>query len=277
MYVRIPDLVDHRALEQATGFTRVLYWFFPPKDRKNYTQFQVMEEARRVLAEYPDVRASVSSGNLIGGQVQYDIEMILTGPSTEKLSDYSDMILEQVHKIDGLVDVDTTLPQRKPELRLMIDRAKASELGVNIREVASTLQTMVGGEIVSDFKDESTGEQYDVWLRAQEPFRDSKTAIENLNIWSSKAGMVKIASIADLIETRPDVTADAAAAVELALGHDLQALVVESAATLPAREELANLTDGRFRICRIRAEDGSPGWPFPLRIALVGPDQAIEL
>jgi chromosome segregation protein len=50
-----------------------------------------------------------------------------------------------------------------------------------------------------------------------------------------------IAPLADLIETRPDVTPDAAAAVELALGHDLQALIVESAATLPARDELANL------------------------------------
>jgi HAE1 family hydrophobic/amphiphilic exporter-1 len=161
-----------------------------------------MEEARHILADYPDVKASVSSGNLIGGQVQYDIEMILSGPNTERLGIYSDLILAEMRQIEGLVDVDTTLPLRKPELRLNIDRAKASELGVFIREVASTLQTVVGGEIVSDFKDEETGEQYDVWLRAQAPFRDSRRAIENLNVWSAKAGMVKIASLATLDETR---------------------------------------------------------------------------
>jgi HAE1 family hydrophobic/amphiphilic exporter-1 len=179
MFVRIPDLKD-----------------------RPYTQFEVMEAARKVLAKYPDVRSSVSSGNIGTGQVQYDLEMILTGPNNDLLNEYSDMLLAEMRKIEGLVDVDTTLPHRKPELRLTIDRAKASELGVNIREIASTLQTVVGGQIVSDFKDEDTGEQYDVWLRAQAPFRDTKEAVENLMVWSQKAGMVKIASLATLSETR---------------------------------------------------------------------------
>ncbi len=50
-----------------------------------------------------------------------------------------------------------------------------------------------------------------------------------------------VAPLADLIETRPDVDADAAAAVELVLGADLQGLVVETAAGLPPKEELAQL------------------------------------
>jgi chromosome segregation protein len=50
-----------------------------------------------------------------------------------------------------------------------------------------------------------------------------------------------LAPLADLIETRPDVDTDAAAAVEAALGVDLQGLVVESAAALPSREELARI------------------------------------
>jgi len=179
MYVRIPDIADRK-----------------------YTQFEVMEAARQILTKYPDIRSSVSSGNLIGGQVQYDIEMILTGPNTQNLNDYSDMILAEMRKIPGLVDVDTTLPQRKPELRLAVDRPKASEMGVNIREVASTLQTAVGGQIVSDFKDDDSGDQYDVWLRAQSPFRDSREAVENLVVWSTKAGMVKISGLANLSETR---------------------------------------------------------------------------
>jgi HAE1 family hydrophobic/amphiphilic exporter-1 len=179
IYVRIPDLA-HRT----------------------YTQFEVMEAAREILGKYSDVRSSVSSGNLVGGQAQYDIEMILTGSNTDQLNDYADLLLAEMRKIQGLVDVDTTLPHRKPELRLNIDRAKASELGVNVREIASTLQTMVGGQIVSDFKDDETGEQYDVWLRAAAPFRDAREAIENLVVWSNKAGMVKIASLANLTETR---------------------------------------------------------------------------
>jgi HAE1 family hydrophobic/amphiphilic exporter-1 len=179
-----------------------MYVRIPPLDQRSYTQFQVMEAARKVLSRYPDIRSSVSSGNMVGGQAQYDIEMILTGGNTDLLNNYSDLLLAEMRKIEGLVDVDTTLPQRKPELRLTIDRAKASELGVNVREIASTLQIMVGGQIVSDFKDDQTGEQYDVWIRAQAPFRDTREAIENLMVFSTKAGMVKIASLANLAETR---------------------------------------------------------------------------
>jgi chromosome segregation protein len=50
-----------------------------------------------------------------------------------------------------------------------------------------------------------------------------------------------VAPLADLIETRADVDADAAAAVEAALGADLQALVIESMAALPPREDFAQV------------------------------------
>jgi chromosome segregation protein len=58
---------------------------------------------------------------------------------------------------------------------------------------------------------------------------------------AGRAFTTVVAPLADLIETRPGVDADGAAAVEAALGQDLQALVVESASTLPSRDELTSL------------------------------------
>ena len=48
--------------------------------------------------------------------------------------------------IPGIVDVDTTLSVRQPELRVQINRQKASDLGIKVEDVASTLRTLVGGE-----------------------------------------------------------------------------------------------------------------------------------
>ena len=52
------------------------------------------------------------------------------------------------------------------ELRVQVNREKAMDLGIPIQTIASTLRVLVGGEIVSNFKDDREGEQYDVWLRA---------------------------------------------------------------------------------------------------------------
>ena len=65
-----------------------------------------------------------------------------------------------------MADVDTTLALRKPEMQVWINRDRASDLGVSIQSIASTLQVLVGGQIVSDYKDNQLGELYDVWLRA---------------------------------------------------------------------------------------------------------------
>ena len=64
----------------------------------------------------------------------------------------------------GAVDVDSTLVVGKPELRVSIDREKAADLGVQVADVAQTLQLLVGGDKVSTY--DEGGEQYDVRVRA---------------------------------------------------------------------------------------------------------------
>jgi hydrophobic/amphiphilic exporter-1 (mainly G- bacteria), HAE1 family len=87
-------------------------------------------------------------------------------------------------------------------LQVAIDRDRASDLGVNVLTVASTLQVMVGGQVVSDYKDPELGELYDVWLRAESPDRDNRKVIETLTIPSTKAGLIKLSNVASLREDR---------------------------------------------------------------------------
>lgn len=67
-----------------------------------------------------------------------------------------------------------------------------------------------------------------------------------------------IAPLADLIETAPEVEAEAAAAVDAALAHDLQGLVVSSVAALPSAEDLARLP-GRVTLLPIGHLGGGAG------------------
>jgi multidrug efflux pump subunit AcrB len=104
------------------------------------------------------------------------------------------------------VDMDTSLSLRKPELRVKIDREKASDLGIPVQTIASTLNVLVGGEPVTKYKE--LDEQYDVWLRADLPYRDRAETIGRLMVPSPKAGLVEISSLATLTPAQGPATID---------------------------------------------------------------------
>jgi HAE1 family hydrophobic/amphiphilic exporter-1 len=147
---------------------------------RRWSQFDVMPHARWILAEFPDVRSSVQTifGIGGGGGRRADLTFNLLGPDLARLADYSNLIVEQLRALPGFVDVDTTLSERKPELQVHIDREKASQFGLRVADVANTLRTLVGGQIVSTYKE--ADEQYDVWLRAQADHRNTAEALEQI-------------------------------------------------------------------------------------------------
>jgi HAE1 family hydrophobic/amphiphilic exporter-1 len=171
LYVRLIDL-DERKKDH---------------DGQRFSQFELMARARKLMSNYPDLRSSVQIPAAISsGTVNADVEMTLVGPDLAKLSEYADEMIGTLRRNPGLADVDTTLALRKPELRIHINRERASDLGVTIQSIASTVQVLVGGQIVSDYKDNQLGELYDVWLRATGIDRNDRRGIENLTIPTSK-------------------------------------------------------------------------------------------
>ncbi|MFO0880044.1 MAG: efflux RND transporter permease subunit [Gemmataceae bacterium] len=165
---------------------------------RNYTQFAVMADARQILVDYPDIRAAVQdvSAFQASGFRQVEIDLNLRGPDMQKLQQYSDQIANWMRDQGHYVDVDTSLSLRKPELRVRPDRERASELGVTIQTLASTVNILVGGEPVSKYKE--FDEQYDVWLRADQKSRTDAETIARLAVPSIKegVGVVRLASVA---------------------------------------------------------------------------------
>ena len=167
---------------------------------RDYSQLDVMTDARKIFRDYPDLRVSIQGVNIFagGGVRTSDLEFNLRGPSLERLQGYADKIMAGMRKAPGFVDVDTTLAVRKPELRAVIDRQKASEFGIQIEDIASTLQTLVGGEPVSKYEEDA--EQYDVWLRAIKEKRDDPRAILDLTVPARNGQLARSANFVDLRE-----------------------------------------------------------------------------
>ena len=170
-------------------------------DKRSFTQFELMRRAREILLDFPELRSSVSDVSSIGGGANGDsriFQISLQGPDIQQLAMHADELQRKLRTLPGLVDVDSTISMRKPEIQVNIDRDLAMDLDIPVRTVANTLRVLVGGQVVSSFKEGS--EQYDVWLRADKSFRSSRNELESLSIPSPKAGQVELGRLAKLSE-----------------------------------------------------------------------------
>src|SRR5262249_12529410 len=180
--------------------TAQIYVRMSDLDQRSFSQFDVMAEARRIVAEYPDLRASVQGVNPLatGGARISDLELNLRGPDLDRLQEYSDRLMAGMRELPGLVDVDTTLAVRTPELRLLIDREKASDQGVNVQDIAATVQTFVAGQPISKFKE--ADERYDIWLRAEPGKRRPPQDVYDLTVLSRNGQLVRLGNLVHLRE-----------------------------------------------------------------------------
>ena len=136
-----------------------------------------MQAARARMRKFKDLRVQVRNVQTLNeGSAAVDINLSIRGPDLALLNQYSEQLREAAVKIPGIVDVDTTLANRKPELQVRIDRDKANQFGISVEQIARALRTTVGGEIVSTWKE--ADDQFDVWLRAEVGDRATREAVE---------------------------------------------------------------------------------------------------
>jgi HAE1 family hydrophobic/amphiphilic exporter-1 len=183
-----------------------IYVKLTPIEERKISQQNLMVRARNeVLAKYQklypgQLRTSVQQVAAIsgGGFRNADIQYVLRGPDLNKLQEYSDAMLAKMKTIPDVVDADSTLISGKPELRVVIDRARAADLGVRVGDVAQALNALVAGQRVSTFN--AGTDQYDVRVRAVGEFRTSVEGLKRMIVSSTKVGWVSLDNLVKIEE-----------------------------------------------------------------------------
>ncbi|HZI93053.1 MAG TPA: efflux RND transporter permease subunit, partial [Patescibacteria group bacterium] len=203
-YVRIAPH-EERILSPGRIWTALIHGRPFSAFNDNYSQADVMSEVRRRLRKFTDLRTAVRNPpafNLGGGS--FEIDFVLRGPDLVALSGYAEQLRQRAPEL-GIVDADTTLKLDKPELRVVIDRARAADLGVDTQEIAQALRLMVGGDQeVSRFRDPSVDEDYYVELRLAEADRGDPETISRLLVARQRGGLARLDN---LVKIEPGRTA----------------------------------------------------------------------
>jgi cobalt-zinc-cadmium resistance protein CzcA len=117
----------------------------------------------------------------------------LYGPDLDVLEEKGEEIKEVMAKIDGVKDLGIQRDTGQPNIDLTVDRMAAARFGINVADIQDAIQTAVGGNPVSQVLQ---GEAvYNVLVRYQKPYRDTKEAIQNIRLLSPSGERVSLAQL----------------------------------------------------------------------------------
>ncbi|MCK9195665.1 MAG: efflux RND transporter permease subunit [Syntrophales bacterium] len=172
------------------------------KDERKRSQEEVKAEVRRKINQIPGIKGTAEDISLIGGGLRnVPIQYVVRGTDLEFLTTYMKQIVSQFIKLPGIVDVDTSLEAGKPELRVIIDRDKAADMGVSVASIAEAVNVLISGEVdITKYKDEAKGRRYDVRVRLNPEDRVNPADIGRIYVRAKDGRLVELANVVKIQE-----------------------------------------------------------------------------
>ena len=205
---RLLALPERQGLFTATGLgfggpgnvtNGFMFLALKPRSERSKSQQEIIRELFPQLISIPGVLAFVVNPPSIGGSfTSSPVEYVLQGDSYEELNKAVGSMMGEASKLGYLINMDTDLRLNKPQLDINIDRDRASGLGVSVAELGSTLETLLGGRVVTNFKRGT--KQYDVILQMKRAERSTPDAIQDIYVRGT-GGLVQLANVVKLSET----------------------------------------------------------------------------
>jgi len=150
----------------------------PRKTRRHYSFLKT--EVRQAMVRFRSVRTSIEEADQVGGDVK-PIQISVRGSDLQQITPLSAQLMTQIRQVEGASDLDTSEDAPQSEVRIVVNRNAASDLGLDLGTVASTMRGLMAGEVVSQFED-SDGDSYDVRLRVQRADRTSAIDLLGLDL-----------------------------------------------------------------------------------------------
>jgi multidrug efflux pump len=166
----------------------------------------VMGELRTKLNAIPGMRVVIQDVSLQGFTATRGaaVEFAVRGPDWTKLSAESERIVAKMRESDLFVDVDTDYRVGMPEARIFPDRDRAAALGVSMEDIATTVNTLIGGVVAGRFKE--SGRRYDVRARLLSGQRSRPEDLGRLRVRAKNGELVPLSSLVT-VETKPTLLA----------------------------------------------------------------------
>lgn len=166
----------------------------PPSERE-FKQSEFAGILRKDLNSIPGVRAVVQDLSQQGFTAQrgFPVEFAILGPDWKTLEKLSGEVTTKLEASGLAVDVDSDYRIGVPELRITPDRARCADLGISIEDVATAINSLVGGERVGKYS--AGGRRVDVRMRLLADQRRSTEDISRLKVRSRNGELIPLSAL----------------------------------------------------------------------------------
>ena len=166
------------------------------KDRSQSSK-KIMRKAIGKIVTVPQALAfPISPQSIRVSSYNKPVQMVVMGKSYEELEKWQKLIIKELRKNKNLAAIESDYSRNKPEIKLIINRKKAQDLGVSIESIGKTVETLFSGKTVTKFN--KLGKEYPIILQADIKNRKKKETLSKIFVRSDTTG--KLISLANLVE-----------------------------------------------------------------------------
>ncbi|MCK9378072.1 MAG: efflux RND transporter permease subunit, partial [Syntrophobacterales bacterium] len=168
---------------------------------------KIIQDLRVQLSKVPGIRAYPQ--NLppirIGGMLTKGLyQLSLQSPDTGQLYKYAPLLQDKMRDLPGLVDVNSDLQIKNPQVNVVINRDKAATLGVSAQQIEDALYYAYGSRQISTIY--APNNEYQVIMELEPRYQMDPSALQLLYVRSNTGQQVPLAALANLTETLGPLT-----------------------------------------------------------------------
>ncbi|MEI7470807.1 MAG: efflux RND transporter permease subunit [Chitinophagaceae bacterium] len=180
-----------------TGFVRAA--LVDPKDRKR-SQQDIVNMINKNVSKFPEgkifaIQEQTISVNRRGG---LPVQFVIQNINFDKIKELLPKFLEEANKNPVFQGVDADLKFNKPELRILIDRLKASDLGISIQEISEALQLALSNRRMGYFTRD--GKQYQVIGQVSRNDRDDPKDLKGIFVRNAAGQSISLDNLVTMRE-----------------------------------------------------------------------------
>jgi multidrug efflux pump len=183
----------------SPGSASLYVTMVPPGERK-LTQSDFSAVMRKEFSSYPGLRAAVQdlSQQGFGGAKGFPIEFSVRGSDWDTLVKLAQQLKGQAASSGLITDVDSDYQLGAPELVVTPDRARASDLGVAIADIANTVSALVGGVVVGQYSE--GGRRMDMRVRLIASQRSRPEDLSALRVRTGNGTLVPLSAVVQMTQ-----------------------------------------------------------------------------
>ncbi len=173
------------------------------KNRKKGQQVVLREAIGKIVTLPQALAFPISPQSIRVSNYNKPVQMVVYGNTYEELEIIQKKVIQKLRSNKNLSRIDSDYNRNKPEVKLIINKNKAKDLGVSTKSIGETLETLYGGKRITTFN--KLGKEYPIIVQQYLSDRRNKEGVSKIFVRSETNG--KLISLANLVSFKEEGSA----------------------------------------------------------------------